>query len=268
MKFKLEIAKYQIDLDFDKPISVSREVKLIPKLEKSQAFHLPNVVTETFRYQDKFVGDVTKGGSCNVLSISYCPHNITHIETSAHILVENENSITIDKIPENRFQGLVYLIDLSNLPDMKNFLITKEILANNLKNIDLPISMIAIKTVSSNYDVFYDFSDKEFMAFSKDAAEYLSKFQEGTITSLILDLPSLDLERDEGKLLAHRAFFEIPEGVINYEDKKKRVVIELAHFANLEQGFYYCITTPAKIQTNAVTTGIKFYKVVNYKKLD
>ena len=265
LKFFLTITakntNYSIELG--KPVSVSRIINLN---QHSKAFNLPEVTTKPFTYENIFVGDVLQGGSCNVDVLSFCPHNLTHVETSAHILDQSRSNAKIQDIPLDYLQGLVYLIDVSNLIKENDTLITKDVITKELKKIYLPVSAIAIKTQSSQLRQDYDFSGKDFVALDELTAKELTNFEfDGQeIKTLILDLPSTDPENDNGKLLAHRAFFKLPREGIDFEDKHKKVIVELAYFKELVQNYYYFIMTPARIQSNAMITDLLFYPIINH----
>ena len=243
------------------PISVSRKISFS---SHSRAFYLPDVKTTPFDYKNVFIGDVLRGGSCNVDVLSFCPHNLTHVETSAHILNQPLSHAKIDTIPLDHFQGLVYLIDLSEKFSEIDKIITKNHLIDELQQINLPISALAIKTPSSLLPEDFNFSGKDFLALDEQAATEIANFSFGNqkITNLILDLPSTDSENDNGKLLAHRAFFELPRKGIEFEDTKKKAITELAYFKELVQNYYYFIMTPAKITSNAIITDILFYTLI------
>ena len=244
-----------------KTISVSRTIETT---KQSNAFFLPEYSTETFRYKDVFIGNVLEGGSCNVDILNFCPHNLTHIESSAHILDQSQSQGNIRDIPENHLQGLLYLIDLTNKLSVNDKFITQDILKSELDKINFPVSAIAIKTPSSNLPQDTDFSGKDFIALDEGAAQELVdfSFEQQKITTLLLDLPSADSENDQGKLLAHRTFFEIPKEGFSFNDLKKKAIIELAYFKDVVQNYYYFITTPAKVKANAFITDILFYPLI------
>ena len=179
-----------------------------------------------------------------------------------HRLFSKIQNISLDYL-----QGLVYLIDLSNLNNEIGALITKDVITKELKKINLPVSAIAVKTSSSLLRQDYDFSGKDFLALDELTAKELTNFEFNgqEINTLILDLPSTDPENDNGKLLAHRAFFKLPREGIDFEDKYKKVIVELAYFKELVQNYYYFIMTPARIQSNAMITDILFYPVINHQ---
>lgn len=261
LKISVSSGKELKTFNLSEPLSISR---WISTSQQSNAFYLPEVISKPFSYKNAFIGDVLQGGSCNVDVLSFCPHNLTHIECSSHVLDQTvSESVSIAEIPKNHLQGLVYIIDLRPIVrDSK--LILKEHLKNELAKINLPVTAIALKTSASDLEQNFDFSGKDFLALSKEAAEEISNFsfQDTKITTLILDLPSTDSENDGGKLLAHRAFFEIPESGITFNDTKKKVIVELAHFSQIVQNYYYFIMTPSKIKTNAIITDILFYALI------
>ena len=81
------------------PRSVSREVLFAPGATSSNAFHLPGIHSRTVEFEGQFIGDVNRGGSCNVDLLSYVPHGLTHLETAAHILSGEANPPTVKDIP-------------------------------------------------------------------------------------------------------------------------------------------------------------------------
>jgi len=260
------------------PLPVSREVRFQPETKASNAFYLPMIYSKTVEFEGQFIGDVERGGSCNVDTLCFTPHNITHLETSAHILAPSSKPAYVSDINPAHLEGIVLLIDLSKnnsldgsgVPgDKAGSLVAVDMIAHKLRKNKLPISMLALKTRSSLLAEDYDFSGKNFLAVSPEAArlvhDYTMTIPQGEnestdlrIHCLLLDLPSIDPESDGGKLSAHRNFFGLPATGIEGEDLEKRALVELAYFNNLEEGYYYARITPPRIRTNAVTTGIIF----------
>lgn len=246
------------------PRPVSREVHFYPQTKAPNGFFLPRISSTTFVYKDQFTGDVQKGGSCNVDILGCVPHGLTHIETSAHILVQDEHAVTIKDIPVQNLSGPVYVIDVSSLDAGAGTALQWQHIEKKLKNISLPVSMLAIKTKASLLPQDTDFSGKDFLYLGPDTARQLHDFKP-QIKCLLLDLPSIDREHDGGKLSAHRNFFGLPEKGHRHEDKEKRTLVELAWFSGLEEGYYYAFITPQRFQTNAVSTGIVFYSLQEIK---
>jgi len=225
--------------------------RVVSKETSLNCFHLPQMTISPVEGEG-FIGDMTQGGTCNVDLLTFTPHNITHLETSAHILAEGGKFVS--DIPQLNLTGICYLADLSHN--------TGDITLNDIKEvldrIKLPISHLAIKTRASLLNTNYDFSGKDFLSITPEAAKEISRFQLNgeKVSILLLDLPSADPENDGGKLLTHRAFFEIPRKVHEFTDKTSKAIVELAHFGDLEEGYYYCVLSPPRIRTNAVPVSV------------
>ncbi|MHA2250414.1 MAG: cyclase family protein [Candidatus Kariarchaeaceae archaeon] len=236
------------------PISVSREILIEPEVKTSNAFSLPKFKEEVFELNG-FIGDIDQGGSCNVGIHTFCPHGFTHIETAAHITNEG---LPINKIPVTHFSGLVYLMDLSYLESEK---IGWDDIKPKINDCKLPITMLAIKTKNSLISQFYDFSGSNPIFLDPIAAKKIVE-NIPKLTALILDFPSIDKEDDGGKLFAHKNYFGMSHQENQIQNDPYRVLVELAYFSDLKEGYYYCSMTPPKIQTNAVITDIILYRMV------
>lgn len=228
------------------PISVGRTISLQPQYRSSGAFHLPKFLTSTFEVGD-FIGDMKRGGSCRVDLHRYSPHNLTHIESSAHI---DENGITLDKIDRNKLSGTVFLADLSSI--ISDFVKWEHLID---KFDHTKMDALAIKTSSSLLPQDKDFTQSDAMAVHHTTAQ---KFIDLGIDLIILDLPSMDKETDS-TLASHKIFFESDKTT-----RSQNVIIELAHFHNLKEGYYYFVLTPPILQTDATITDIWFYHLENY----
>lgn len=256
------------------PRSVARDVLFKPESSSANAFHLPKIRSRTVEFEGQFTGDVNRGGSCNVDILSYVPHGLTHIETSAHILSPDSNPPTIKDIPLEHFCGIVYLIDLTHLGTEPGRQIPWKEIEIKLEQNTIPISMLALKTRASLLPSDYDFSGKDFLSLSPEAAKGIHDYSfpgsgsspvQQPINCLLLDLPSIDPEADGGKLTAHRNFFGLPGTGHSGEDREKRALVELAWFSNLGEGYYYALITPPPFQANAVSTGIVFQPLARTK---
>ncbi len=264
------------------PVSVAREVYFRDEIKTPNAFHLPTPRTSTLEVKNQLTGDVDRGGTCNVDVLSYVPHGLTHLETSAHVLGPKVQPPTVIDIPQEYFSGLVYLIDLSRLKAGPGDQIPAAAIKPTLEKNALPITMLAIKTRASRLSQHYDFSGEKFLSLSPEAAQLIHDYRftapppskgknkekkkiVSQIQGLIVDLPSLDAESDGGKLLAHRRFFGLPDTGTEAEDKEKRFAVELAWFEQLSEGYYYATITPPRFQTNAVSTGVMFHTLQEFE---
>jgi len=192
---------------------------------------------------------VRRGGCCNVEYQRFCPHSLTHLETSAHLLDPGAAPPTVMDLLPARLAGPCLLVDLSAL-DLP--LLEAEHFRPALEAAGLPLAAVAVKTRASLLPTGYDFSGKGFAALSPAAAALLASFA----GLLLLDLPSIDPETDGGRLLAHRAFFGLPERGAFHADPKANALVELAHFGDLPQGLYWAQAQPQPWQADAVAAAL------------
>ncbi len=228
------------------PLTVGRKTS---RTNQSNCFNLPLFDSTSFS-NDEFTGDISLGGSCNVNVLTFSPHNITHIETENHIA--DKESVDVSDLPTSNLHGICYLIDLSNSYYEK---LTGDHIRQVLNRINLPISFIAVKTQSSTLSEDTDFTGKKFTFISTDFIEVINEFSTtyNKVVGLITDLPSIDSEEDSN-LSSHKLFFE--------NQVKHRFVMELCYFDKLNAGYYYVITTPSKIRTDAINSNAMFFPII------
>jgi len=137
-------------------------------------------------------------------------------------------------------------------------------LGSKLNQNALPISMLALKTPASQLPSDYDFGTGT-VALDPEAAtgihDYVwrhpsSPSLQSTIKCLILDTPSADAQSQS---TSHQNFFGIQGKDDEADDIENRALIELAYFANVDEGYYFGVITPPRFETNAVATGVYLY---------
>ena len=238
------------------PVYTSRSVKFRPETQNSNAYKLNDV-------KNRLSYTAEASGCCNVNVLEYCPHKITHLETAAHVMALKSNPPTAMDIPEKHLHGVAYLMDFSDLQQTQGTVISEKQIREKLQAIEIPVSLLAIKTPSSGLPEHYDFSGEDFLALSEGAAQTIHDFKahSSPVNCLIVDLPSVDPEHDDGKLLAHRAYFGLPREGFSGKTSEKRALVELAWMPGLEAGYYYVTVAPARFQANAVHTQVVFRKM-------
>lgn len=220
---RIAIGEKSYELDLAKPIDLS--IPILAGKENVNAFYLGPVTYIPFS-MGEFIGDVSKGGACNVYTISINPHgNGTHTETVGHI---SKNSYPI-RNALNRTFFTARLITISPEKVGNDFVIT----LNQLQEIDLSnVEALIIRTLPNSVEKntrHYSGTNPAYMA--SKGAEYL---REKGIEHLILDVPSIDREEDGGKLSAHHAFWNYPD-----EPRANCTITELAYIDNrIDDGFY------------------------------
>ena len=197
----LKLNNISVKVDLWKPLDIS--IPLRAGLQNVNAFHIPPVTMEPFK-SGNFIGDVNQGGSCNVFSISFNPHgNGTHTETVGHI--SKEKYPINDCLKQFFFEAQV----ISILPEMINGdrIITKKQLEMKLEGKSK--EALIIRTIPNENDkINFQYSGTNPPYMEESGAVYL---RELSVKHLLLDVPSIDREDDNGKLSAHHAFWNYPK---------------------------------------------------------
>lgn len=197
MKAVVEYNSRKITVNISNPIDIS--IPIDPKKENVNAWYIgnPKISAET---EDGYEISVANGAVVNFNSIQFNPHShITHTECVGHI-TEKVHSVN---------QNLKYFIFLAELVTVAplfhngDFLIGVKQLKRALGN--KKRDAVVIRTLPN-------LEEKKSMNYSNTNPTYLSEkaaiyLREKGIKHLLIDLPSVDKEKDDGKLLSHNAFW-------------------------------------------------------------
>ncbi len=239
----------EFKIDFFKPIDIS--IPLHNGGDCVSAWYVEPMKLEPV-VNGNWVGDVNKGGSVNFRNITFNPHgNGTHTECVGHI---SKEFYTINKTLK-RFLFIAELITL--LPQQienGDFVITKNIFEQALKGTDVPEALI-IRTLSNGLNKLnHQYSNTNPPYIEKDAIIYLNKLG---IEHLLIDMPSIDKENDEGKLEAHHAFWQYPENT-----QLQKTITELIYVSNeIFDGTYILNLQIAPFENDASPSKPVLYKV-------
>ena len=197
---KAKINNFEVDLS--KPIDIS--ISLSNTDENPIAWYIEKPVIEPVVFGD-WIGKVSEGSSStNFNNIYFNPHGHgTHTECLGHITKE---FYSINQSLK-QFFFLAELISVQ--PELQNedLVITKKQIENALNGAS-PEAII-IRTLPNNSDkLSKKYSNTNPPYLSEDAAIFI---RESGIQHLLIDLPSVDKEHDQGKLLAHKAFWNVQD---------------------------------------------------------
>ncbi|MGQ7945595.1 cyclase family protein [Flavobacterium sp. WC2509] len=196
------IINNQFKVDLSKPIDIS--IPLTNTDENPIAWYIDKPVIEPVVFGD-WIGKVSEGkSSTNFNNIFFNPHGHgTHTECLGHITRE---FYSINQSLKQFF----FLAELvSVVPEMigEDLVITR----NQIKKIlgERPCDALIIRTLPN-------FKIKKHLKYSNTNPPYLAEdaahfIRESGIKHLLIDLPSVDKEYDEGKLLAHKAFWNVKD---------------------------------------------------------
>lgn len=170
----------------------------------AKAWYVNSPVIEPVR-ANGFVGSVAEGGSVNFRNIFFNPHgNGTHTECLGHITKE------VYSINEHLKEFIVEALLVSVTPETienGDHVITKELLKNAIGN--KTASALLIRTLPNTPSkLTNDYSSTNPAYMDVRCVDVLN---EAGIEHLLLDLPSVDRESDNGVLAMHHAFWQVPE---------------------------------------------------------
>jgi arylformamidase len=239
--------KYKIDLS--KPLDIS--IAIDTSKENVNAWYLDD--PKIFPVSDgNWIGSVQQGADVNFNNIQFNPHShITHTECVGHI---TEEVYSVNKeLSIFFFLAEVVTIAPEQLKN-KDFVISKKQLQNVLGN--KKRDAIVIRTLPN-------LSDKKSMRYSNTNPTYLLEeaavyLKEKGIEHLLIDLPSVDKEKDGGKLLAHNAFWNT-QGEI----RMQATITEFIYVSNkIKDGTYFLNLMVAPFENDATPSKPTLYEII------
>jgi arylformamidase len=197
MKAIIEHNSHIHQIDLCKPIDISIAIDVSKKNINAWYLDEPKI----YPVQDgNWIASVKNGASVNFRNIEFNPHShITHTECAGHITKEihsvNQNL--------NQYFFLTEVISIAPESKDKDFFISKKQVEFALKN--KKCQAVVIRTLPN-------LTDKKSKQYSNTNPIYLLEetaiyLREKGIEHLLIDLPSVDKEKDNGELLAHNAFW-------------------------------------------------------------
>lgn len=189
-----------------------------------------------------FVGDVREGGSCNCATYAITPHcNGTHTECVGHVTRER---ISVRDAATEAFHVALLLSvtpvragDTSESsdprPEPDDLLVTRAALETAANALTYPPFDALVIRTSPNDETkrSRDYDRHPAPFFSAEAMRWIVAHG---IDHLVTDLPSFDRANDQGRLTAHRIFWNLPAGAVavSSETRTHATVTELAYVPN------------------------------------
>ncbi|MFY8138517.1 MAG: cyclase family protein [Flavobacteriales bacterium] len=195
MKVELTIANTAYKADLTAPIDIS--IPLSP--EGPRAWYVDRMIIRPVQGEG-FIGDVSQGGSVNFRDIHFNPHGHgTHTESYEHVAAVSRPVGTL----LSKYFFTSQVVTITPISSDGDHVIT----AQQLKSLTIDTVEALVVRTQPNFleKKSKNYSDSNFPYFEADALEYLA---EKNIQHLLVDLPSVDREHDEGKLAAHKAFWK------------------------------------------------------------
>ncbi len=190
-----------LTVDLSKPLDISLPLQASDKNPIAWYLDAPKIVPVS---SGDWVAKVSEGASVNFNTIRFNPHaHGTHTECVGHITKEfySVNALLktffftaqiISVIPIQ--QGDDYVITQNQLEKALQASNTEAVVIRTLPNLDLK--------KHKNYN------HTNWAYLDEEAALFLQK---KGVYHLLIDTPSIDKEKDDGKLVAHKAFWDYPK---------------------------------------------------------
>ena len=244
-------------IDLSKPIDIS--ITLSNTNENPIAWYVEKPEIEPVKLGN-WTGKVTAGSSTNFNNIFFNPHaHGTHTECLGHITKDfysiNDclkqfffTAQLISVTPENREEDLVISLEsISTALDVTMNYKSEALIIRTLPNLE------------SKKSKKYSHTNPPYL--TEDAANFI---REMGIKHLLIDLPSVDKEKDEGKLLAHKAFWNVKDSNnLNSDARLDCTITEMIFVDNtISDGNYFLNLQIASFQNDASPSKPILYKIL------
>ena len=237
--------KYTIDLS--KPLDLSIPVK--GGITNVNAWYLTPPTIKPVE-DENWIAKVSEGASVNFNNIHFNPHSHgTHTESVGHI---TSNFYDVNQVFD-RYFFLAEVISVTPKQSKDDFIISKEILSSAIKEIPEALLIRTLPNPQQKQRRHYSHTNWPFL--SEHGAQWIS---EKNIQHLLIDLPSVDKEKDNGKLLAHKAFWRYPDDL-----RIKSTITELIYIKDsIKDGRYLLNLQVAPFQNDAAPSRPILYKII------
>ena len=220
---------HNFEIDLSKPIDISIP---ITNDEKNPIAWYQNAPEINPVVMGDWIGKVSEGkSSTNFNNLFFNPHSHgTHTECLGHITKE------FYSINQCLKQFFFWATLISVQPEKvgEDLVISKsqiEKALQSVQNSEIKSEAIVIRTLpneASKKSLKYSNTNPPFL--SEEAALFL---RESGIQHLLIDLPSVDKERDEGKLVAHKAFWNVTDvNHLNVDARLNSTITEMIFVPN------------------------------------
>ncbi|MGX7667506.1 cyclase family protein [Flavobacterium pedocola] len=246
----------EFKIDLSKPLDIS--LPLSNTDQNPIAWYIEKPEIEPVRFGD-WVGKVSEGSSStNFNNIFFNPHGHgTHTECLGHITRE---FYSINQYLK-QFFFTVEVISVQPEALGDDFVITKSHIEKALQG--KSPEAIVIRTLPNS-------AEKESKKYSNTNWPYLLEeaatfIRESDIQHLLIDLPSVDKEHDEGKLLAHKAFWNVRDvNQLNSDARMQSTITELIYVDDkIADGSYILNLQIASFENDASPSKPILYTILN-----
>ncbi|GGW78484.1 cyclase family protein [Salegentibacter mishustinae] len=246
MKTSIELNRKTYETDLSKPLDIS--IGLRGDEKNPVAWYLDAPKINPVKDGD-FIGKVSEGASVNFNNIQFNPHaHGTHTECVGHI---SREFYSINQTLKTFF-FFAKLISVEPETKGEDKVISEAILKEKIQpNATEALIIRTLPNFREKQTKKYSHTNWPYL--SEEAAVYL---RNSGIKHLLIDLPSVDKEKDGGKLLAHKAFWNYPKNT-----RFDATITELVYVPNsIEDGNYLLNLQIASFENDASPSKPVLYK--------
>jgi len=247
MKTVITINTIKYTIDLSKPLDISMPIR--GSKDNVNAWYIEEPKIEPAQIGE-WTASVKEGASINFNNIQFNPHaHATHTECVGHI---TEKFYSINKCLKTFFFRAEVITVAPEKID-EDYVISKSQLKFLLKQ-RKPEALV-IRTMPNTKDkLSRQYSNTNWPYLTEDAAEFLKKIG---VQHLLVDLPSVDKEKDDGKLLGHKAFWDV-----NGKIRKNATITEFIYVKNkIQDGKYILNLQIAPFENDATPSKPILYKI-------
>ena len=198
---EITIKKTTVTIDLSKPLDISIPLQATTKNPEAWYLNPPSIQPVQL---DNWIAKVSEGAAVNFNNIEFNPHaHGTHTECVGHISKDFHSVNNSLK----RFFFVAEVISVQPEEKRRDQIISKKQIETLLKG-KQPEAVVIRTLPNTQEKLAKHYSHTNWAYLAEDTAIYL---RELGVDHLLIDLPSIDKEKDEGKLLAHKAFWEYPK---------------------------------------------------------
>ena len=241
-------------IDFSEPIDISIPLSNTDKNPIAWYLDKPQILPVVM---DQWVGKVSAGASTNFNTIIFNPHGHgTHTECLGHI---THDFYSINQTLKKFFFN-AELITVTPKKFDEDLIITKEQIENLLQK-KTPEALVIRTIPNTNSKASNNYSNSNPPYLSKKAADFI---RERNIEHLLIDLPSVDKEKDDGKLEAHKAFWNVKNTTkVNADARFEATITELIYVpSSISDGSYILNLQIASFENDASPSKPILYKLL------
>lgn len=249
MKALIQLNDRSVAVDLSQPLDIS--IPLQASQQNPLAWYQDEPKMEPVK-MGEWIGEIAQGGSVNFFNVFFNPHaHGTHTECVGHI---SRDFYSVNDVLKTFF----FLTELISIhPEKKgdDEIISKECIKRKLggKN---PEALVIRTLPNPPSKKSRHWSNSNWPYLEENAALYLRDIG---VKHLLIDLPSVDKEQDEGKLLAHKAFWDYPKSPL-----LDSTITEMIYVPDsISDGEYLLNLQMASFENDASPSKPVLYKILN-----